>query len=252
MGAYELIKGGEDQKGDPNPTMKKQNENGGCCCLVSVSLEDGFTEKERMDSQPLKPKEKSSEQDASNRRLLSLDVFRGLTVGLMILVDDAGGVLPAINHSPWNGATLADFVMPFFLFIVGLSLGLAYKKASCRVLATKKATLRALKLFFFGLLLQGGYFHGLNDLTYGVNLEYIRWMGILQRIAMAYLLAALCEIWLKTDDIVDSQLSLFNKYRLQWFVVICLLPYMGPYYMAYMFLIGNSRSQPKAYQGYTR
>ena len=45
----------------------------------------------------------------------------------MILVDDAGGILPAINHSPWNGATLADFVMPFFLFIVGVSLGLTYK-----------------------------------------------------------------------------------------------------------------------------
>ena len=45
----------------------------------------------------------------------------------MILVDDAGGVLPAINHSPWNGLTLADVVMPFFLFIVGVSLGLTYK-----------------------------------------------------------------------------------------------------------------------------
>lgn len=45
----------------------------------------------------------------------------------MILVDDAGGVIPAINHSPWNGVTLADFVMPFFLFIVGVSLGIAYK-----------------------------------------------------------------------------------------------------------------------------
>lgn len=45
----------------------------------------------------------------------------------MILVDDAGGILPAINHSPWNGLTLADFVMPFFLFIVGVSLALAYK-----------------------------------------------------------------------------------------------------------------------------
>lgn len=46
---------------------------------------------------------------------------------LMILVDDVGGILPAINHSPWNGLTLADFVMPFFLFIVGVSLALTYK-----------------------------------------------------------------------------------------------------------------------------
>lgn len=46
---------------------------------------------------------------------------------LMILVDDAGGVYPRIDHSPWNGCTLADFVMPFFLFIVGVAITLALK-----------------------------------------------------------------------------------------------------------------------------
>lgn len=45
----------------------------------------------------------------------------------MILVDDAGAFIPAINHSPWDGVNLADFVMPFFLFIVGVALALAYK-----------------------------------------------------------------------------------------------------------------------------
>jgi predicted acyltransferase len=45
----------------------------------------------------------------------------------MILVDDAGGAFPSINHSPWFGVTLADFVMPFFLFLVGVSVGLAFK-----------------------------------------------------------------------------------------------------------------------------
>lgn len=48
----------------------------------------------------------------------------------MILVDDLGGIIPVINHSPWNGLTLADFVMPFFLFMVGVSLGLVYKVIS--------------------------------------------------------------------------------------------------------------------------
>lgn len=48
----------------------------------------------------------------------------------MIIVDDAGRIIPAINHSPWNGLTLADFVMPFFLFMVGVSLGLVYKVLS--------------------------------------------------------------------------------------------------------------------------
>lgn len=45
----------------------------------------------------------------------------------MVLVDDAGEVFSRIDHSPWNGCTLADFVMPFFLFIVGVAIALALK-----------------------------------------------------------------------------------------------------------------------------
>ncbi|KAM7481570.1 hypothetical protein LguiB_006153 [Lonicera macranthoides] len=59
----------------------------------------------------------------------------GFFRGLMILVDDAGGEWPMIGHAPWNGCNLADFVMPFFLFIVGMSIALALKWGSnCRVL----------------------------------------------------------------------------------------------------------------------
>ncbi|KAG6651451.1 heparan-alpha-glucosaminide N-acetyltransferase-like [Carya illinoinensis] len=165
------------------------------------------------------PKQK---QQQKQQRLVSLDVFRGITVGLMIIVDDAGGVLPALNHSPWNGLTLADFVMPFFLFIVGISLALTYKRLSCRITATRKAILRALKLLMLGLFLQGGFLHGLKDLTYGVDIEHMRWMGILQRIAIAYLLAALCEIWLKGDDDVYLGSSLLRKYQFQWALALML------------------------------
>ncbi|XVF14694.1 hypothetical protein REPUB_Repub09cG0083300 [Reevesia pubescens] len=150
------------------------------------------------------------------QRLVSLDVFRGLTIVLMILVDDVGGLIPAINHSPWNGLTLADYVMPFFLFIVGVSLGLTYKRVSCRVTATRRAILRALKLLMLGLFLQGGFFHGINNLTYGVDIQQMRLMGILQRIAIAYVVAAMCEIWLKGDDHVTSELTLLRKYQFQW------------------------------------
>ncbi|KAL1323194.1 hypothetical protein HN51_068259 [Arachis hypogaea] len=155
---------------------------------------------------------------SQSHRLLSLDVFRGLTVALMILVDDAGGIVPALNHSPWNGLTIADFVMPFFLFIVGVALALTYKKPSCRADATRKAFLRALKLLILGLFLQGGYFHRLTDLSFGVDIKRIRLMGILQRIALAYLVTALCEIWLRSDDTVNSGSSLLRKYRYQWAV----------------------------------
>lgn len=215
MGMYELIKGQDNGIVDPNKDFLK--------------IEEGKTdEKLEFDRQSSRSKsnaldnQRASPGEVSKRRLVSLDVFRGITVALMILVDDAGGFLPAINHSPWNGVTLADFVMPFFLFIVGVSLGLTYKKLSCRVGATRKAVFRALKLLLLGLVLQGGYFHGINDLTYGVDIAQIRWMGILQRIAMAYLLAALCEIWLKGDDDVNSGLSLLMKYRFQWMVAFAL------------------------------
>ncbi|XVE83445.1 hypothetical protein DITRI_Ditri16bG0089100 [Diplodiscus trichospermus] len=174
-------------------------------------------------------------QQQAQQRLVSLDVFRGLTIALMILVDDVGGLLPAINHSPWNGLTIADYVMPFFLFIVGVSLGLVYKKVSCRVTATRKAILRALKLLLLGVFLQGGFFHGLNNLTYGVDIQQMRLMGILQRIAIAYLVAAMCEIWLKGNNHVTSELTLLRKYQAQWLAALFLsITYISLLYGLYV------------------
>ncbi|CAA7391431.1 unnamed protein product [Spirodela intermedia] len=155
-------------------------------------------------------------------RVTSLDVFRGLSIALMIFVDYAGSLSPVIAHSPWNGVRLADFVMPFFLFIVGISLALVHKEISNKISATWRVILRAVKLFLLGILLQGGYFHGLNSLTYGVNLENIRWLGILQRIAIGYIIAALCEIWLSRIVVRDSVGRSFKNYYLQWFAVFLL------------------------------
>ncbi|XP_062198254.1 uncharacterized protein LOC133900971 isoform X2 [Phragmites australis] len=159
------------------------------------------------------------------QRLASLDVFRGITVALMIIVDDVGGVVPAISHSPWDGVTLADFVFPFFLFIVGVSLAFAYKRVPNKALATKKAVLRAAKLFLLGLFLQGGFFHSLHDLTYGVDIWKIRLMGVLQRIAIAYLAVALCEIWLRggAGDVGSGGYALIRRYRHQLFVGLVLM-----------------------------
>ncbi|KAK4767112.1 hypothetical protein SAY86_014862 [Trapa natans] len=168
---------------------------------------------------------------SSNRRLASLDVFRGLTIALMILVDDAGGAFPSINHSPWFGVTLADFVMPFFLFGVGVSVGLVFKKISSKSLATQKVLLRTVKLFLLGLLLQGGYFHGRNNLTYGVDLGKIRWLGVLQRISIGYLLASISEIWLVNNLTVDSPMTFLKKYYIQWITsaLLCAI------YMAFVY-----------------
>lgn len=168
----------------------------------------------------------SAQEAAPGReRLVSLDVFRGITVALMIIVDDVGGLVPKISHSPWDGVTLADFVFPFFLFAVGVSLAFAYKRRSDRVSATKKAILRATKLFLTGLLLQGGFLHNIHDLTYGVDISKIRLMGVLQRIAVSYLVVALCEIWLRGGDEggIGSGYTIIRKYRLQMFAGIFLM-----------------------------
>ncbi|KAI4367846.1 hypothetical protein MLD38_016470 [Melastoma candidum] len=170
--------------------------------------------------------EKPGDDTPRRRRLVSLDVFRGLTVALMVLVDDAGGEWPRIAHAPWNGCNLADFAMPFFLFIVGMAIPLALKRVPDRSKAIRKVISRTLKLMFWGLLLQGGYSHAPDKLTYGVDMRRIRWCGILQRIALAYLLVSLVEIFTKSSRYKDesaSHFSVFRKYMAHWLLGACVL-----------------------------
>lgn len=120
-------------------------------------------------------------------RLLSLDVLRGLTVALMILVNNAGDGAVSysqLRHSVWNGCTVTDVVFPLFLFIVGASIALAFRARQQRG-ATKSAISlqmlrRALTIFALGLLL--------NALP-SFHLGELRYYGVLQRIALCYALA---------------------------------------------------------------
>jgi heparan-alpha-glucosaminide N-acetyltransferase len=98
---------------------------------------------------------------------------------------------PSINHSPWDTVTLADFVMPFFLFMVGCSMSLAFKKfaqSGNKRALFKKAMWRTCKLFLLGLATQGAQSDpGFPDAgNPGFDLSRIRIPGILQRIAWAY------------------------------------------------------------------
>ncbi|XP_039803265.1 heparan-alpha-glucosaminide N-acetyltransferase-like isoform X3 [Panicum virgatum] len=97
---------------------------------------------------PQRPLLDAAAAQPEQQRVASLDVFRGFTVAMMILVDDAGGACPGINHAPWFGVTVADFVMPAFLFIIGVSAALAFKKMPNKTASTKKAVARAIKLDF--------------------------------------------------------------------------------------------------------
>jgi heparan-alpha-glucosaminide N-acetyltransferase len=174
----------------------------------------------------------------ATQRLMSLDVFRGLTIAVMILVDDAGSTFGnAINHSPWNNITLADFVMPSFLFIVGLSMSLSFKKilgpaAPRKTNILKKATIRSIKLFLIGLFLQGG--QGFLDF----NLQTLRYCGILQRIAFAYFLVTLIELYVprlsrrrSTKEQPLNLLQILHRDSLLWLAMGIILGF----YAAIMF-----------------
>jgi predicted acyltransferase len=141
------------------------------------------------------PTEVQSGGEAAGR-LLSLDVFRGLTIAGMILVNNpgpSGRVYWPFEHAAWHGWTPTDLVFPFFLFIVGVSITLAFARrveqegVSQRDLYWKVLR-RTVLIYACGFLLAGFPFF---------NLSTIRLSGVLQRIAVCYFCAAF--IFLKTD-----------------------------------------------------
>lgn len=135
-------------------------------------------------------------------RLQSLDVFRGLTVALMILVNtpgDWGHIYPPLEHSKWNGCTPTDVVFPAFLFMVGVSVVFALQsKMADRAQHPQillKAAKRMLLLIAFGLGIQ---------LFYHFDFAHLRYPGVLQRIGIVYFIVVLLFIKLpeKALDVV--------------------------------------------------
>jgi len=136
-------------------------------------------------------------------RLTSLDVFRGLTVASMILVNNPGSwdhVLSQFEHSAWNGCTFTDLVFPFFLWISGLSITISFANRSTQepnhVHSVRRIFLRFLILFFLGLFINGFPF-GLLPGSPNFSLATIRIPGELQRIAVCYIIVSLITIYAK-------------------------------------------------------
>lgn len=119
-----------------------------------------------------------------NHRLLSLDVFRGITMMVMIIVNSPGNEtsFSILEHSAWNGCTLADLVFPFFVFIVGVSSVLTIEKQQAEGISfgllLGKIGRRTLLLFLIGVLL--------NAVSLQVDWSTLRLLGVLQRIAICY------------------------------------------------------------------
>ena len=148
---------------------------------------------------------------APRERLLSLDVFRGLTVAGMLLVNNPGSwahIYPPLEHAAWHGWTPTDLIFPFFLFIVGittqLSLGARRAAGATDTAVLRQIVRRGALIFLFGLALnwfpgfQWGTVAGVPDASFGARvlyrLEHLRVMGVLQRIGLAYLLAGLLTL----------------------------------------------------------
>ena len=124
---------------------------------------------------------------SSKQRFLSLDVMRGLTLALMILVNTPGSwsaVYAPLLHADWHGATPTDFVFPFFLFIVGSALFFSSRSRTTMSTSARlmKIVWRSAIIFLIGVLL--------NWFPFTSSLAELRIPGVLQRIALAYLLAA--------------------------------------------------------------
>ena len=122
-----------------------------------------------------------------HERLMSLDVFRGATIASMLLVNDPGtwnAVYPPLLHAPWHGWTFTDVIFPFFLWIAGVSITLSAAKRMSRGATRARLMLhacrRAIIIFAIGEFLAGFPFF---------DFAHIRIPGVLQRIAICYLIA---------------------------------------------------------------
>jgi len=161
-------------------------------------------------------------------RSISLDFFRGFTIVLMIVVNNPGSwdfIYPPLDHSIWNGCTPTDLVFPFFLFATGNSLSFVMNKYQVKKLLINKIVKRFLLIFLIGLLLNWFpflmYKEGLlvakpwhwvnkNGIEQGVRI-----LGVLQRIAICYLIASFIILYINRKWIWHSCFSILIIY---WFI----------------------------------
>ncbi len=132
----------------------------------------------------------------NNHRYVALDVFRGLAIGLMILVNtpgDWGSVYSPLLHSEWEGLTPTDLVFPFFLYIVGASIFFAFREQG--FLMSKPTMTKVLRRFLI-LFALGLALNCYN--AYLLNQPNVRVMGVLQRISICYLLGTILIFLCKT------------------------------------------------------
>lgn len=158
-----------------------------------------------------------------NKRLLSLDILRGITIAGMLLVNNPGTwsyIYKPLEHADWIGLSPTDLVFPFFVFCMGVSMAFSLKKFNYKMSGPLmwKILRRAIILFLIGWVVQwfGHLVRGLckgDPFSEAVNnLETLRYLGVFQRLALTYLFGSLCVV-------------LFKRKFIPWLVGIILVVY---------------------------
>jgi predicted acyltransferase len=157
-------------------------------------------------------------------RLLALDVFRGLTIAAMLLVNNPGSwsaIHPPLAHAAWHGWTPTDLIFPFFLFIVGITTHLSLDSRRARGEAEGAITLQILRrgglIILFGLLLASFPWWPVTRFT------EIRIPGVLQRIGVAYIACA----FLTRRGTLERQVATCAALLLGYWFAMTLLPVPG-------------------------
>jgi predicted acyltransferase len=135
----------------------------------------------------------------SSTRLVSLDIFRGMTIAFMIIVNTPGSwkyVYAPLKHAEWHGCTPTDLVFPFFLFIVGMSTYFSLKKYGNEINGSSVLRIirRMIAIFAVGLLLTIFPYFARDYST-------LRIMGVLQRIALAYGIGAIICLSIRNEHL---------------------------------------------------
>ncbi|PRY16389.1 putative acyltransferase [Pontibacter ummariensis] len=165
-------------------------------------------------------------QEMPRQRYLALDVLRGMTIALMIVVNTPGSwqtIYPPFRHAAWHGFTITDLVFPTFLFVVGNAMSFSMRKFEGQDDSTflKKVFKRTALIFLLGLLLHFFPFVTRNEADELVlfNFANMRIMGVLQRIALCYGMAALVIHYFKVRGaVVFSAIALLSYWAIMYFV----------------------------------
>ena len=158
-----------------------------------------------------------------NKRLLSLDILRGITIAGMLLVNNPGTwsyLYRPLEHAEWIGLSPTDLVFPFFIFCMGVSMAFSLKKFNYKISRPLmwKIVRRTVVLFLIGWVVQW-FGHLVRGLCKGDpfaeavnNLDTLRYLGVFQRLALVYFFGSLCVV-------------LFNRKFIPWLIGLILVAY---------------------------